>query len=207
MAVLLSRWAEVEGDNDLLSLMQDFILKLQMSSDDKMEGRFKMSQSVAKWAKDALNVVVFSADTIEVLLKILDADYGKVVSSNQLLHWRAGILANAVRKPGRPGLLCSFSDGRSRVSRLSNMLPRVAEIIIDVTPAKLNERFEELKQGIVDGRKTDRGSTLSLPLTMSGLRIHHEQVCLFGQKGGRGGGGVCSCWFGTGLTPPPPSCD
>ena len=80
--------------------------------------------------------------------------------------------------------LCSFNDGRSRVSRLSNMLPRVAEIIIDVTPAKLNERFEELKQGIVDGRRTDRGSTLSLPLTMSGLRIHHVQVCLFGQKGG-----------------------
>ena len=79
-----------------------------------------MSQIVAKWAKDALNIAVFSADTIEVLLKILDADCGKVVSSNQLLHWRAGILANAVRKPGRPGLLC-FNDGRNRVSRLSNM--------------------------------------------------------------------------------------
>jgi len=32
-----------------------------------------------------------------VLLKILDADCGKVVSSNQLPHWRAGILASTVR--------------------------------------------------------------------------------------------------------------
>jgi len=74
---------------------------------------------------------------------VLDLDYGKAVSTDHLQHWRKGLLATAQQKPGKPRLLLSFSDGRTKVSRLSSMLPRVADLIIREAPVKLDLRFEE----------------------------------------------------------------
>jgi len=68
----------------------------------------------------------------------------KAVSTNQLQHWRKGLLATAQHKSGKPCLLVSYSDERTKVSRLSSMLPRVADLIIREAPDKLNLRFEEL---------------------------------------------------------------
>ena len=57
---------------------------------------------------------------------VLDLDYDKAVSTNQLQHWRKGLLASSKHKSGKPRLLLLYSGGRTKVSRLSSMLPRVA---------------------------------------------------------------------------------
>jgi len=79
-----------------------------------------------------------------VLCMVLDLDCDKADSTNQLQHWRKGLLASSKHNPGKPRLLLSYSDGKTKVSRLSSMLPRVADLIIREAPLKLNLRFEEL---------------------------------------------------------------
>jgi len=81
---------------------------------------------------------------------VLDLDYDKAVSTNQLQHWRKELLATSQYKPGKPRLLLSYSDGRTKVSRLSRMLPRIADLVIREAPVKLNPRFEELA-GVMSG--------------------------------------------------------
>ena len=66
----------------------------------------------------------------------------KAVSTNQLKHWRKGLLATAQHKPGKPRLLLSYSDGRTKAFGLSGMLPRVADLLISEAPVKLNRQFE-----------------------------------------------------------------
>jgi len=96
------------------------------------------------WLKGAIVDVGLDAASVDVLCMVLDLDCDKAVSTNQLQHWRKGLLATAQHKSGKPRLLLSYSDGRTKVSRLSSMLPRVADLIIREAPDKLNLRFEEL---------------------------------------------------------------
>jgi len=91
-----------------------------------------------------------------------DLDCDKAVSTNQLQHWRKGKLR----------LLLSYSDGRTKVSRLSNMLPRVADLIIREAPDKLNLRFEELASVMSGQSSADSGP----PRTMAQLVLVHKKV-------------------------------
>ena len=84
---------------------------------------------------------------------MLNQDYDKTASTNQLQQWRKGNLATAQHKSGKERLLLSYLDGRTKVSRLSNMLPRVADLIIREAPVKLNLRFEELAS-VISGRSS-----------------------------------------------------
>ena len=75
---------------------------------------------------------------------VLDLDYDKAVSTSQLQHWRKGLLASSKHNPRKPRLLVSYLDGKTKVPRLSSMLPRVADLAIREAPIKLNRRFDEL---------------------------------------------------------------
>ena len=68
---------------------------------------------------------------------------------------------------------CTAQDGETtKVSRLSSMLPRVAELIIREAPVKLNLRFEELASVMSGKFSTDRGQ----PCTMAQLMLAHRKV-------------------------------
>jgi len=68
---------------------------------------------------------------------------------NPAQHFQKGLLATAQHKPGKPRLLLSYSGGRTKVSRLLRMLPRVVDLIIREALGKLNPRFEELASAII----------------------------------------------------------
>jgi len=109
----------------------------------EVEGRFNTSTRIATWLKGAVVDVGLDAASVDVLCMVLDLDYDKAVSTNQLQHWRKGLLASAQHKLGKPRLLLSYSDGRTKASRLSSMLPRV-DLTIREASVKLHLRFEEL---------------------------------------------------------------
>ena len=50
------------------------------------------------WLKGAVVDVGLDAASVDVLSMVLDLDYDKAVSTNQLLHWRTGLLATAKHK-------------------------------------------------------------------------------------------------------------
>jgi len=103
---------------------------------------------------------------------VLDLNCNMAFSTNQLQHWRKGPLATAQQEPGKPRLLLSYSDGRTKASRLSSMLPRVADLIIREAPDKLNLRFEELASVMLGHSLADSG-----PLrTMAQLMLAHKKV-------------------------------
>ena len=84
--------------------------------------------------------VGLDAASVDVLCKMLSLDYDKTASTNQLQHGRKGLLATAQHKSGKPRLLLSYSDGRTKISRLSSMLPRVANLVIREAPVNLTSR-------------------------------------------------------------------
>ena len=89
--------------------------------------------------------VGLDAASVDVLCMVLDLDYDKAASTNQLQYWRKGLLASSKHNPGKPPrLLLLYSDGKTKVSRLSSMLPRVADLTICEAPGKPDLRFEEL---------------------------------------------------------------
>jgi len=96
------------------------------------------------WLKGAIVDVGLDAASVDVLCIALDLVCDKAVSTNQLQHWRKGLLASSKHNPGKPRLLLSYSDGKTKVSRLSSMLPRVADLTICEAPGKPDLRFEEL---------------------------------------------------------------
>ena len=65
-----------------------------------------------------------------------------------------------------------YSDGRTKVYRLSSMLPRVADLIIRETPDKPNLRFEELASAMLGQPLADSG----LPRAMAQLMLAHKKV-------------------------------
>ena len=71
--------------------------------------------------------------------------------------------------------LLSFDDGKAQVSRLSNMLPKVATLMFTATPGELCLRIKDLAAM----------EPTALRVTMSDLVTEHGQVCLV--KGGSGG--------------------
>ena len=71
--------------------------------------------------------------------------------------------------------LLSFDDGKAQVSRLSNMLPKVATLMFTATPGELCLRIKDL---------TALEPT-ALRVTISDLVTEHGQVCLV--KGGQEG--------------------
>ena len=124
----------------------------------EVEGRFNTSTRTATWLKGAVVDVGLDAASVNELFMVLDLDYDKAVSTNQLWHWRKGPLATAQHNSGKPRLLLSYSDGRTEVSRLSSRLPRVADLIIREAPVKLNLRIEELASAMLGQSSADSGS-------------------------------------------------
>jgi len=82
------------------------------------------------------------------------------------------VVATAQHKSGKQRLLLSYSDGRTKVSHLTSILPRVADLIIRVAPDKLNLRFEELASAVLGQSSADSGP----PRTMVQLMLAHKRV-------------------------------
>jgi len=80
------------------------------------------------------------AASVDRLCMVLDLDYDKAVSTNQLKHWQRSS-SPIQAQVGEARLLLSYSDGRTRISRLSSILPRVADLVIREAPVKPNLRF------------------------------------------------------------------
>jgi len=59
------------------------------------------------WLKGAIVDVGLDATSVDVLCMVLDLDYDRAVSTNQLKHWRKGLLATAQRNA------LSFSAARA----------------------------------------------------------------------------------------------
>jgi len=172
---LLARWARVDGEGGLLEVvLRDCVLERGMAEGDavEVEGCFNASNRTAMWLKGAIVDVGLDAASVDVLCIMLNLDYDKTVSTNQLRHWRKGLLATAKHKSRRPRLLLSYSDGSTKVSRLSNMLPSVADLIIREAPVKLNRRFEELAGVMLGQSSVDSGP----PRTMAELVLAHKKV-------------------------------
>jgi len=138
----------------------------------EVEGRFNASTRIAMWLKGAIVDVGLDAALVDVLCMMLNLDYDKTVSTNQLQHWRKGLLATAQHKSGKPRLLLSYSDGRTKISSLSSMLPRVANLVIREAPVKLKLRFEELASVMSGKSSADSGP----PYTMAQLMLAHKKV-------------------------------
>ena len=111
------------------------------------------------------------AASVDVLCMVLALDYDKAVSTNQLQPWRKGFLDTAQHESGRPRLLLSYSDSRTKTSRLCGMLSRVADLIIREAPVKLNLRFEELAS-VMGLSSADSGQ----PRAMAQLGLAHKKV-------------------------------
>jgi len=62
----------------------------------EVEGRVNVSTWIAMWLKGAIVDVGLDAASVDVLY----LNCGKVASTNQLKHWRKGLLATAQRKLG-----------------------------------------------------------------------------------------------------------
>ena len=152
-------------------MLRDCVLERGMAEGDavEVEGRFNASTRIAMWLKGAILDVCLDSASVNVLCMMLNLDYDKTVSTNQLQHWRKGLLATAQHKSGKPRLMLSYSDGRAKISRLSSMLPRVANL---EAPAKLNLRFEELVSVMSGKSSADSGP----PHTMAKLMLAHRKV-------------------------------
>jgi len=123
------------------------------------------------WLKGAIVDVGLDAASVDVLCMVLNLDNDKTVSTNQLQHWRKGLFTTAQHKSGKPRLLLSYSDGRTKISRLSSMLPRVANLVICEAPIKPNLRFEELASVMLGMSSADSGP----PCTMAQLMLAHKK--------------------------------
>jgi len=117
---LLARWASVDGEETLLEVLRDCVMERGMAEGDAVEvkGRVNASTRIAVWLKGAIVDVGLDAASVDVLCMVLDLEYDKAISTSQLQHSRKGLLAIAQHKPGKPRLLLSYSDGRTKVSRL-----------------------------------------------------------------------------------------
>ena len=103
------------------------------------------------WLKGAIVDVGLDAASVDVLCMML--------------------IATAQHKPGKPRLLLSYSDSRTKTSRLYGMLSRVADLIIREAPVKLNLRFEELAS-VMGLSSADSGQ----PRAMAQLGLAHKKV-------------------------------
>jgi len=117
-------------------MLHDCVLEQDMAEVDaaEVEGRFNASTRIAMWLKGKIADVGLDAASVDVLCMVLDLDCDKAVSTNQLQHWRKGLLAPSQHKSGKPRLLLSFSDGRTKAFRHSSILPTVADLIIREAP-------------------------------------------------------------------------
>jgi len=155
-------------------MLRDCVLERGMAEGDavEVEGRFNASTRIAMWLKGAILDVCLDSASVNVLCMMLNLDYDKTVSTNQLQHWRKGLLATAHHKSGKPRLLLAYSEGRTKTSRLLSMLPRVANLVIREPPVKLNPRFEELASVMSGKASADSGP----PCTMAQLMLAHKKV-------------------------------
>jgi len=172
---LLARRARVDGEETLLEMLRGCVLERGMAEGDAVEvgGRFNTSTRFAMWLKGAIVEVGLDVASVDVLCMVLDLDYDKAASTNQLQYWRKGLLASSKHNPGKPPrLLLLYSDGKTKVSRLSNMIQRVADLIIRETPVKLNRRFEELASAMSGQSSADSGP----PCTIADLMLAHGKV-------------------------------
>jgi len=138
----------------------------------EVEGRFSTSTRTAMWLKGVVVDVGLEVTSVDVLCMVLDLDFDRAVSTNQLQHWRKGLLATAHHKSGKPRLLLACSDSRTKVSRLSSMMPRIADLIIREAPVKLNLWFEELASVMSGQSSADSGPSHS----MAQLVLVHRKV-------------------------------
>jgi len=103
---LLARWARADGEETLLEVMlRDCVLEWGMAEGDAIEvkGRFNTSTRITMLLK-----VDLDAASVDLLCMVLDLDYDKAVSTNQLQHWRKGLLASSKHNPGKPRSLLSY---------------------------------------------------------------------------------------------------
>ena len=114
------------------------------------------------WLKGAIVDVGLDAASVDVLCMVLNLDNDKTVSTNQLQHWRKGLFNTAQHKSGKPRLLLSYSDGRTKVSRPDHLRG----------PVKLNLRTEELASVMSGKSSADSGP----PCTMAQLMLAHRKV-------------------------------
>ena len=164
---LPARWVRVDGEGTLLEMSRGCVLERGMAEGDavEVEGRVNASTRFAMWLKGAIVDVGLDAASVDVLCMVLDLDYDKAVSTSQLQHWRKGLLASSKHNPGKPPrLLLLYSDGKTKVSRLSSMLPRVADLIILEAPVNLNRRFEELASVMSGQSSADSGPSATWPV-------------------------------------------
>jgi len=152
---LLARWARADGEGTLLEVMlRGCVLERGMAEGDaaEVEGRFNASTRIAMWLKGAIVDVGLDAASVDVLCMML--------------------IATAQHKPGKPRLLLSYSDSRTKFSRLSSMLPRVANLVIREAPVKLNLRFEEFAKVMSGKSSADSGPTC----TIAQLMLAHKKL-------------------------------
>jgi len=104
---LYARWARVDGEETLLEMLRGCVLERVMADGDavEVEGRFNTSTGIAMWLKGAIVEVGLDAASMDVLCMVLDLDYDKAVSTNQLQHWRKGLLASSKHSSGKQRLL------------------------------------------------------------------------------------------------------
>jgi len=67
----------------------------------EIECRVNASTRIAMWLKGAIVNVGLDAASVDVLCMVHDLDCDKAVSTNQLQHWRKGLLATAQHKSGK----------------------------------------------------------------------------------------------------------
>ena len=138
----------------------------------EVEGLVNASTRFAMWLRVSIVDVGLDAASVDELCVVLKLDYDKAVSTNQLQHWRKELLAAAQNKSGKRRLLVPYSDGRTKASRLSSMLPRVADLIIREAPVKLNLMFEELASVMSGQSSADSGP----PRITAQLMLAHKKV-------------------------------
>ena len=71
-------------------MLRDSVLERGMAEGGavEVEGRFNTSTGIAMWLKGAFVEVGLDAASVDVLCMVLDLDYDKAISTNQLQHWR-----------------------------------------------------------------------------------------------------------------------
>ena len=100
-------WASIDSEETLLEMLHGCVLERGMAEGDvvEVEGRVNASTRTAMWLKGAIVDMGLDTASVDVLCMVLDLDCDKAVSTNQLQHWRKGLLASSKHSSGKQRLL------------------------------------------------------------------------------------------------------
>ena len=125
--------------------------KLNHFIDEVKDGA--VTDASLKFAKDWLDTTGQCPYYINPVHAVMSTKYNLSLDSNSTYRWRTKLTANNKDRTR----LCASSDGKSKTSRLKDMLPTVARFILAQGPEKMWAEVAEAREA--DNQSSERSPT------------------------------------------------